>query len=450
MQVTTADLWAPAPGTLLTWEVTAAGAGTPVPLTLNQRNHLAGAAVGAPTVWLAAAFDVDGPVDAYALGRAWRAFVGRHSSLQVESALRGGTPAAYRHDPGTLAWAVTEAGRPRTVEETRVRLHELLDERCRPFGYPAFLPAAISRPDRSTIVLAMDHLHCDAYSLTVVVDEVAELYAAYAGGHDRPALPRAGCFVTSAEREHDHPVRVWHDDDRLRGWHDFLRARAFELPTFPLPLGVSPGERRPQATVVRRVADASVTERVSERARTQGASTYAATLAVLAAALHESGGPERLDVLVPVGTRDDAADRRAVGWFTTTVPLSVAADVSDAGLAAAGAAVRAGVRLGEVPLDQVLDSLPAPLVQTRADVFMVSWLDYRHLPGAARMRERAAHHVSAATLADDLQLWLSRTDDGIAVRARFPETPEARQTVGDLLDRLGARLHEVAEPVLAG
>lgn len=443
MRVTTADLWAPLPGTLLRWDAAAEGRGVPAALSLNQRNHLAGAAAGQPAVWLAAAFDVDGPIDPAALTGAWRALVGRHSSLQLEAVPGDGEPAAYRHDSGALGWTMSRAGHTSSVEETRAWLREALAERCHPYGYPAFLPAAISRPDRSTIVLGMDHLHCDAYSIALVVDELAELYAAFGRGAEAD-LPPAGCFVTEVERAYADPVVVEPGDDRLTGWHDFLRARDFALPTCPLPLGVAPGERLPQATLVRELVDAHTLAAVSERARAQGASTYAATLAVLATSVHAIGGPERLDVLVPVGTRTDDADRRSIGWHTTTVPVSIHADSSDTGLAAAGAAVRSAVRLGEVPLDQVLTSLPAPLVQTRADVFMVSWIDYRHLPGAARMRERSAHHISAATLADDLQLWLSRTDAGLAVRARFPDTPQAYATVGALLDDLAARLREVA------
>ena len=59
MLVTTADLWEPRPGTLLCWDLSAPAHGAPAELSLNQRNHLAGAMAGAPTVWLAAAFDVD-------------------------------------------------------------------------------------------------------------------------------------------------------------------------------------------------------------------------------------------------------------------------------------------------------------------------------------------------------------------------------------------------------
>ena len=61
-----------------------------------------------------------------------------------------------------------------------------------------------------------------------------------------------------------------------------------------------------------------------------------------------------------------------------------------------------------------------------------------------RPLERRAHHVSAATRADDLQVWVSRTDDGIAVRARMPRTDVAVETIDALLDRWAQRLAELA------
>ena len=448
MRVTTADLWSPEPGRLLRWDVRATDPGRPTSLSLNQRNHLAGADAGEATVWLAAAFDVDGPIDVTALERAFQALVARHSSLQlgVEPGPEG--PVAVLHDPGRLRWLVREDAHPSTVPQMRAVLAEALGEGCRPYGYAAFAPLAISRRHRSTVILGMDHLHCDAFSTTVVVDDLARLYDAFRrdpyGDLEQAPLPDAGCFATSVAAEVDDPVRVWHDDQRLRAWHAFARERDFTLPIFPLGLGVAPGERVAQSSVVAVLADAATTAGLAEAGSAESASTYAVVLAALAAAVRDLGGPDRLDTLAPVQTRTEQAARRSIGWYTTTVPVSVTADTSPAGLAAAGEAVRQGVRLGAVPLDQVMATLPEPLRPLRRDVFMVSWIDYRHLPGAAEAEGRNAHHVSAATLADDLQLWVSRTDAGLAVRVRHPATDVAREVVAALLDAWRARLQQIA------
>ncbi|WP_460886786.1 condensation domain-containing protein [Promicromonospora xylanilytica] len=312
----------------------------------------------------------------------------------------------------------------------------------------------------------MDHLHTDAWSTTVVVDELAARYAAHAGGApgssggvaphtvEARGARRPGVAATSGAAAAPGPGVVSADDPRLATWHGFLRDQDWALPTFPLPLGVPDGERVPQRTVVRRLTDAGVTAALAARARGAGASTSAAVLATLAQAVADLGGPTELRTLLPVHTRDDAAARRAVGWYTTTVPLRIEAGapgapvrvggVPDTALAATGKAVRAARELSAVPLEQVVVSLPAPLRFPRVDIFQVSYLDYRRLPGHAAAAERRAHHVSAATRADDLQLWVSRTDDGVAVRARMPHTDVAVETVDALLDRWAGRLAGLA------
>ncbi len=471
MRVVSADLWAPAPGEVVTWDVLP-GAGRvplPAPLTFNQRNHLRGADAGEPSVWITAAFEVDGPVDLDALEAAFRDLVAGHPGLWVEAVRRSAGVGLVRHEPGRLVWLRHDGPVTRTVEATREHLVAELGRRCAPFGFPAFLPAAISRPDRSTILLGMDHLHTDAWSTTVVVDDLATLYAAHTQAARRPVLAMAGSVGVGAlpsagvvpERAPvalavgesaalpvalpAGPVPVGADDPRLATWHGFLRDRGWALPTFPLPLGVPDGERVPQRTALRPLADAVTADAVAERARAAGASTSAAVLATLAGAVADLGGPAALDTLLPVHTRADAAARRAVGWHTTTVPLRIEpGDDPDGALAATGKALRAARELSAVPLEQVVETLPRPLRFPRVDIFQVSYLDYRRLPGHAAAAGRRAHHVSAATRADDLQVWVSRTDAGVAVRARMPRTPTAIETVGALLDHWAARLTGLA------
>ena len=456
MRVVSADLWEPAPGQVVTWDVLPGAEPAPVPasMTYNQRNHLLGAVAGEPSVWITAAFDVDGPVDVDALEAAFRDLVAGHAGLLVEAVRLPAGVGLLRHEPAGLGWRRHDGPRTRTVADTREHLVAELGRRCAPFGYPAFLPAAISRPDRSTIVLGMDHLHTDAWSTTVVVDELAARYAART---ERAAgLPAVIPVIPQAAEPEARPASsgpVAADDPRLATWHGFLRDRGWSLPTFPLPLGVPDGERVPQRTVVRPLADAVTAETVAARARSAGASTSAAVLAALAAAVADLGGPAVLETLLPVHTRADAATRRAVGWHTTTVPLriEVAAavgagtnTVTDTALAATGKALRAARELSAVPLEQVVETLPWPLRFPRVDIFQVSYLDYRRLPGHAANAGRRAHHVSAATRADDLQLWVSRTDDGVSVRARMPRTAVAVGTVDALLDRWADRLAGLA------
>ena len=62
------------------------------------------------------------------------------------------------------------------------------------------------------------------------------------------------------------------------------------------------------------------------------------------------------------------------------------------------------------------------------------------MPGAAQHRDIAAQHISDVAEADDVQFWISRTDDGLALRVRYPDTVRAREVVGRFLHRFAEAL----------
>ncbi|UDY22375.1 condensation domain-containing protein [Nocardioides sp. Kera G14] len=426
MKETSADLWQPQPGHIMRWTVTPGDEGEPARLGLHQRRLLA-RGLGAPTEWHAAVFDVDGAVDVEALEQSLKVLVARHSSLQLEVLEAG---AVVRHRAEAMTWTHLDCSRTTSNEETRQAVVDLVNAGCALSGYPSFVPLGISRPDRSTIVLAMHQLHCDDWSVPVIADELAGLYAQCQAEPDS-APPMPTSFLAAVGEPAAHSVEP--DDPRLDTWRRLLQATDGELPTFPLSVGRSEAVRRP-ATVVRRLADAEEIDALTELADRHGVSTYAVTLLALANAVSQLGGPERLDALTPVDTRRGGAARPAVGWFTTTAPLSIHAGRSGADLKAADRAVRDGMQLADVPLDEVIGALGGSEAPESRDAFLVSWLDYRHLPGAADAAARAACHVSSAGRADDVQLRLSRTADGLFVRARHPEGDLARSTLFALVD----------------
>lgn len=404
MLVTSADLWEVEPGEVMSWTAVPDVTATPEPvgLSINQRNHLAGAAAGERTVWLAACFEVDGPIDAEALVAAYRSLLARHSALQCEF-LPSGT-SAVRHDPARLAFRE----QPVPAGDTTTRLRALLDRECRPFPYPAFAMAAVSRPGRSTVVCGFDHAHVDAHSIVLVARDLGALYT----GAD---LPVASSFLARVAEWSDRPAAA---DPAMASWRGFLDAIDYRIPVFPLDTGLPEGATAAQATDRRLLVDAGTAAALGETAERAGTTTYGALLSTMASA----SGSGVLPVLVPVQTRRPS-DAEAVGWFTTTVPAWADPDLARMGEHLRRARERAGL-----PLDQVLPALPRPLRASRRDVFMASYVDYRRLPAV-----RSAQHVSGTAPADDVQLWLSRTDRGIHVRTRLPDVPKAHRVVGSFL-----------------
>ncbi|MBE7160743.1 MAG: peptide synthase [Williamsia herbipolensis] len=461
MRVTTIDRYAPRPGPIVRWRIDLTDAPwttSSVPPSFNQRFHLAGARTAPPgqTVFLAAAFDVDGPVDHKALERSFTALVDRHDTLRCGFVARdddsGGVEIVRRvHDVSRMRLRPDPPVETATTDDAREALRRLLADACAPLGEPDHLFAAIDRLDRSTILCAFDHAHTDAWSIAVVVDDLRMLYEGFRAepGAFHPArLGPAGSFLAhcaeEAEDDRDHATLP-----AMAQWRAFFARHRNTPPSFPADLGLRPGETAPQAVDLRRLADAPTADRIDDACRSLGGSTFAGVLAAMAHAARDTGLGDELSLLFPMHTRRTARRETAVGWFTTNAPLTVrAGDDLAATVAATGADLRAAVGLGAVPIGAVVEAVGG-LTFVRSDVFMVSYVDYRRLPGAAHLADLDAHHISNVTRADDVQIWISRTDEGLALRTRHPDTPDAGRVVGDFLDAvvaLAARIPTTLDP----
>lgn len=426
MHVTTVDRYTPEPGTFLHWTVPpdeSAGIESPIPPSFNQLVHLVRAESG--SIWLAAAFDVAGRVNRDRLADAYRELIARHGTLRSSfTATPSGPLRILRPTPNRLEQQPDSAhGSATTLRET-LRRHA--DIRCASFAERAYLLAAIDRPHTSTIVCAFDHAHVDAYSMAIIIEDLRLLYH----GANPETLPATGDFVDYCAT----PVEFEPDDPRVDGWRDFFGDQGVIPPSFPLDLGLEPGRRAPQATDLRELLSADAAENFERFCRRSDAGVFAGALAALAHSVHRAGGGSRLRMVFPLHTRHEPQWRNAVGWFTTNAPVAVdtARDFADT-VRNARESVRAALGLGGVPLAETLHELGG-LQPSRADIFMVSYVDYRRLPGAAFRRAINATHISNSGFADDVQLWFSRSDKGLALRARYPATAQAHAVVRAFLD----------------
>lgn len=446
MKVTSIGGYRPEPGTYLEWAVELGdGSFSPVPPSFNQRFHLSSALSGthsaASTVWIAAAFDVNGPIDVDALAWSFSRFVERHPALRTTFAAEGGVVVRRIHDASDV-----ELGRPRvrTITDASA-MGEHLRSRfavlCHPSRSPSYAFAAVSRDRRSTVICAFDHAHADAVSMTVAVDELSRLYEARVSGRSI-RFPPVGSFVDYCAAEND-AATVPASDPRIAAWRKFVESCNGSTPAFPFDLGVATGVRASQATTVHPLMTAAETDTFERTCRQEAAGVFAGVSAAIAEASARIGGPAELPMLFPLHTRADDRFAHAVGWFTTNAPMTVTVgDDFASTLASAQRSFRAALPLSTVPIPRVLEALGAHFVRRRDDVFMVSYVDYRRLPGADSPH-LDAHHISNETTADDAQFWVSRTADGLFLRARFPDTPEAHAVLHDFVTALTAVVQSV-------
>ncbi|HEV7187325.1 MAG TPA: condensation domain-containing protein [Blastococcus sp.] len=448
----------PEPGTVVEWVVsprTAAAARSgpedPTPLSYNQELHVRAAQLSARAglpgnPWIGATFDIDGAADLAALGVAFTSWMRRHEALRSGFRERGDHIERFTLPASAI---VLEQGDAVEFDCTQA-LHAHLDRRfvqgTKPLAWPPHVLGVISREDRSTVFLGLDHVAGDGYSLALAVIELQATYEAARNG-DVPDLPEPGSFLELCAKEREFGESIDVDGPAVTQWRDFVRACGGTTPTFPLPLGVEIGQTWPQSIFNHQLlsaVDAAALEAACQRA---GGSFYAGLLSAMAIAVREMTGLEQFRTIIPLHTRHEPAWRTAMGWFITCAPLDFtvegASSFSEV-LPRAQAGLRSALRLSGYPAARMIELLGDDFRVTRRDLFsMVSYTDYRRLPGADRYAGSDPRTIGEVSVADESHVWVSRVQDGVHIAVRHPRTPTAVEVLSEYTAHICAVLGRV-------
>lgn len=418
-------------GSLRSYEVTSAapssGAGEELPISFDQRRHVS--AGDRPGSWMAMSLRLSDPIDPEQLAEAWLGVIARHGTLR--SAFRA-------DDDGQLHLHPVEIGAGRWVEHPIATgqsmndaLQDVLDAHCRPLGSPAHRLCVIDTATGPTLIIGADHSHVDMWSMLVIARDLLTALADVRGGEQ----PSQGWVPTFAEHTQQLRDRERAPEEVHRRWREILEAGGDVMPRFPLPLGEEGPQ--PERVEMRDVLDVDDTAALSAQARADGVSTLALTTSLMTEVTQELAGAP-LRAVFPVHSRYDTTWHDSVGWFITNSVL----EVEDPRPAAAAAAVKEAIRLGSWPLEEILE--PWGGMPEAPGMFAISWLDLRRLPVRIDDLGLEAQYVSASIRTDGVMLWFILDESGVHLRCRYPDTAEARTSVGSWLDALVLRMREAA------
>lgn len=420
-------------GRLWGYDVAVGERGSALPVSFDQERHVG--AGDRPGSWMALSFRLRGRVDRDRIAAAWMTVVARHGTLRsVFSPGPGATPELHEVALAPGAWVEHDIGPGQAVNDA---LREVLDAACSPYRTPSHRLCVLETADGPTIVIGADHAHVDMWSMLVIVrDLLAALGPGEGGtGPDHAAVP---AFAEHTRALADRPTAP---DDVRRRWAEVLAACGDVMPRFPLPLGDLAAEQ-PERVEVRDVLDVDGTAAIGVRAREVGVSTLALVVAAMTQVTRDLAG-EPLRAVFPVHSRTPTPESGAtwhdsVGWFITNAVIESA----DPDPVACAAAVKEAVRLGSWPLADVL--APWGGMPAAPGMFAISWLDLRRLPVRVDSVGLEAQYVGAAIRTDGVMLWFVLDDSGLHLRCRYPDTLEARGSVGGWLDALVERLRVTA------
>jgi amino acid adenylation domain-containing protein len=363
--------------------------GVPAPLSFAQERlwFLDQLQPGRPAYCLPAVCRLTGPLDAGALRASLGEIVRRHEALRTRFAIQAGRPVQVvdeagdfplaRADLSTLAPAAAEAAYRRRLEAA---VHEpfRLDEG------PLFRAALVRLgPADHRLVLALHHAVADAWSIRVLGEELAALYAARVTGVPAALaeLPVQYADYAVWQRRRFEEPRA---QAQLERWARTLRG--------PLPVLRLPSDRGRPAVLTdrgaahRRGVPESLLAAVRERAAQLRVTPFALLLTAFDVLLYRYTGEPDVVVGTTVANRTRVELEPMIGFFANTLALrtdlggdptfaQAVGRVRDTVLAALGGA--------EVPFEKVVEAARPSRRLDASPLFQVLFMVQDVTPPAA-------------------------------------------------------------------
>jgi amino acid adenylation domain-containing protein len=142
---------------------------------------------------IASTIRLQGTLDANALERAFAELVRRHESLRTRIATIDGRAVQVIDPPNDRALRVVDLSARAPEMQTAATERLTRDNTTQPFdlaGAPPFRASLVRlAPDHHLLLLAMHHIVSDAWSIELLIRDIAALYGAFRAGHPSPLNP---------------------------------------------------------------------------------------------------------------------------------------------------------------------------------------------------------------------------------------------------------------------
>ncbi|QLF91917.1 non-ribosomal peptide synthase/polyketide synthase [Pseudomonas sp. ABC1] len=263
-----------------------------------------------------------GELDVAAVQRAFETLVERHESLRTvfsEDADGNGLQCVLEQGACPLLyesleeWPVEQRERrARAVQEEEARARFDLEHG------PLLRVKLVSLDEQDHLLLVtLHHIVADGWSLGILLDEFAQLYAAFSQGQPSslPALPIQYADYAAWQRREQ-------DDGHLQGQLDYWQ-HVLEGEAQPLNLPSDAPHRREQGAAERFSLrlDKALGQRLRQLAEAQGTTVFTVLLAAFQVLLYRYGGQTDIRVGVPNANRRQRETQGLVGFFINTQVL---------------------------------------------------------------------------------------------------------------------------------
>ncbi|HUF64318.1 MAG TPA: amino acid adenylation domain-containing protein [Verrucomicrobiales bacterium] len=399
-----------------------------------------------PSYNVTSSFRVEGRLDTGLLGRCATRVVERHEILRSVLRSSGSSGTEILTQPAAeIEVATIECGsEPLMVRAERQARLPFEPQRGAMLRL-AFLQHAT---EGSLLMLVVDHLVCDEWSLSVFWNEIVQFYRAALTGTEpglpEPVLQYADFALWQRER-----LAAGLRQEQLAFWRAELRdiPAALDLPT-TWPRRVPAGE---DGRLEKRLLGGGLTARLKTLAASENASLFMLLLLAYQILLGRYSGQSDFVVGIPAANRKRPELAGVIGFFVSTIPFR-ARLADDISVREALCEVRdralAGLARLDLPFDELVRDLDPPRAADRDPMFQVMFVYQREAEAAQRVDLGTARlspvHVETHTAKFDLTLFAVESGENTECFLEYRTELFDRRMMTRMLGHYEALLWEMA------
>jgi len=405
-----------------------------------------------------AAVRITGPLDIPALHKCLGEIVNRHESLRTHFHAVGGQPQQFIEANAAMALQSFDLTAMEAQEREPEAQRLAYEEARTPFDLQVapLLRVRLLKlgAEDHVLVVTMHHIVSDAWSVSILIREVTELYQAFVAGRPSP-LPELPIQYSDYGRWQ----REWLKDDVLERQLDYWKKQLAGMPPLELPSDhPRPAARTYRGATAPLSIPLRLTDRLKELSRKQGATLYMALLALLKTLLSRYSGQHDIAVGTPIAGRRQPETEGLIGFFINT--LVMRSDLSDDPdflrlLQRVKSVTLEAFANQDLPFEKLVEALQPDRHLSRAPLFQVAFAVQNVPPSILDFGEAklAPVAVDSGTAKFDLWMPLVETANGLQGVIQYSTDLFEAGTISRMIDHfhhlLSAVLSSPGQPISA-
>jgi amino acid adenylation domain-containing protein len=408
---------------------------------------------GNPAYNIARAIRVRGALSTKALQDSLRGIVARHESLRTTFAEIEGDPVQVIAVSGSLELPTIDLRDMPVPERVSETLCLARDEAQRPFDLASgpLIRAKLLRlsTDEHVLVLVMHHIITDAWSMSVLFEEIGRLYSACAAGLPSP-LPNLPIQYGDFARWQRESLTGDVLDRQLAYWRQQLSGvdAVLELPTDR----ARPVIRTARGAIQKLVLSSALSERLKAVGREANVTLFMTLLAAFQTLLWRYTGRDDLVIGSPVAGRSEVELESLIGFFVNTLVIRTNLTGNPTFRELLGRVREVALEAyayQEAPFEKVVEALQVPRSLHYTPLFQVMFMlqntprQRLELPGLT-LEEL---EFDSGTAMFDLTVEMAEVDDGLSCAFEYSTDLFEPATVTRMLGHFQALLEGIiADP----